>query len=44
VRANATYQEPRRYPDGIDHVIVNGVLVVGDGEHTGELPGRIMRR
>jgi N-acyl-D-amino-acid deacylase len=44
VRSNATYDEPRRFPDGIDHVIVNGTLVVDDGHHTGALPGRAVRR
>jgi len=44
VRSNATYEEPRRYPDGIEYVIVNGVVVVDAGEHTGALPGRVLRR
>jgi N-acyl-D-amino-acid deacylase len=44
VRANATYDEPRRFPDGIDHVLVNGIPVVADGEHTGATPGRALRR
>jgi len=44
VRTNATYDEPRRYPDGIDYVLVNGQLVVDDGRHTGALPGRVVRR
>ncbi len=44
VRTNATYEEPRRFPDGIDHVIVNGTLVVDGGQHTGALPGRVVRR
>ena len=43
VRSNATYDEPRRFPTGIEHVIVNGTLVVRDGEHTGALPGRVVR-
>jgi N-acyl-D-amino-acid deacylase len=43
VRSNATYDEPRRFPTGIDHVIVNGTLVVHDGEHTGATPGRGIR-
>jgi N-acyl-D-amino-acid deacylase len=43
VRSNATYDEPRRFPTGIDHVIVNGVPVVRDGEHTGATPGRGIR-
>jgi N-acyl-D-amino-acid deacylase len=43
VRSNATYDEPRRFPTGIDHVIVNGTLVVSQGEHTGATPGRGIR-
>jgi N-acyl-D-amino-acid deacylase len=43
VRSNATYDEPRRFPTGIEQVIVNGTLVVHDGEHTGATPGRGIR-
>ncbi len=43
VRATATYDEPRQYPIGIEHVIVNGVPVVDDGRHTGATPGRGIR-
>ena len=35
---------PHAYPDGIDWVVVNGTVVVADGEHTGALPGRVLRR
>jgi N-acyl-D-amino-acid deacylase len=44
VRSNATYDDPRRFPDGIEHVIVNGELVVEHGAHTGARPGRTLRR
>lgn len=44
VRSNATYDEPRQFPTGIEHVIVNGTLVIDRGEHTGALPGRVVRR
>ena len=44
VRANATYDEPRQFPEGIELVIVNGTPVVEDGRHTGALPGRALRR
>jgi N-acyl-D-amino-acid deacylase len=39
----ATYEDPHRYPRGIEHVLVNGRFVVRDGEHTGGLPGRLLR-
>jgi N-acyl-D-amino-acid deacylase len=44
VRSNATWEDPRRFPDGIDQVIVNGTLVVDGGDHTGATPGRALRR
>ncbi len=34
---------PHQYPEGIDYVFVNGELVVANGEHTGALPGRVLR-
>ena len=43
VRDTATYEEPKRIPEGIPYVAVNGRLVVGDGRHTGDLPGRALR-
>jgi dihydroorotase/N-acyl-D-amino-acid deacylase len=39
----ATYEDPHRLSVGVEHVFVNGVAVVRDGEHTGALPGRIVR-
>lgn len=38
-----TYQEPRRYPPGIDYVIVNGKVTAAHGHHTGERDGRLLR-
>lgn len=40
----ATYDEPTQYPEGIPYVIVNGVIVKRDGEHTGALPGQVLRK
>lgn len=39
----STYKDPRRHPRGITHVMVNGVLTVEDGEHTGARAGRVHR-
>jgi N-acyl-D-aspartate/D-glutamate deacylase len=44
VRTAATYDDPRRFPEGIDDVAVNGTLVVEGGRHTGAAPGRALRR
>jgi N-acyl-D-amino-acid deacylase len=44
VRSMATYDEPRRFPEGIEHVLVAGVPVVAKGKHTGATPGRALRR
>jgi N-acyl-D-amino-acid deacylase len=43
VRANATYDEPRQFPDGIEYVLVNGEVAIDGGRHTGALPGRALR-
>jgi N-acyl-D-amino-acid deacylase len=43
VADRATYEDPHRYAGGIGHVLVNGRVVVADGEHTGALPGRVLR-
>jgi N-acyl-D-amino-acid deacylase len=43
IEDHATYDDPHRYATGVLHVAVNGTLVVRDGEHTGALPGRVVR-
>ncbi|HEY5564813.1 MAG TPA: amidohydrolase family protein, partial [Rhodothermia bacterium] len=40
---HATYDEPRQYATGMLHVFVNGEQVLREGEHTGALPGRVVR-
>ena len=40
----ATYDEPHQFASGVSTVIVNGAVVVDGGEHTGALPGRVLRR
>jgi N-acyl-D-amino-acid deacylase len=43
IEDHATYDDPHRYATGVVHVAVNGTLVLRDGEHTGALPGRVVR-
>lgn len=40
----ATYQDPHQYAEGVRHVLVNGTVVLRDGEHTGEHPGRALSK
>jgi len=43
VRDNATFEEPHQYATGVEYVLVNGQVVVSEGEHTGAKPGRVVR-
>lgn len=43
LRDLATYDNPRRYPEGVSFVAVNGTLVIEEGEPTGATPGRVLR-
>jgi N-acyl-D-amino-acid deacylase len=38
----ATFEKPHQYAVGMKHVLVNGVQVIKDGEHTGAKPGRAL--
>jgi N-acyl-D-amino-acid deacylase len=38
----ATYDNPHQYAIGVSHVLVNGVAVLKDGEHTDARPGRAL--
>jgi N-acyl-D-amino-acid deacylase len=38
----STYEHPVAYPVGIPYVLVNGVVVINHGQHTGAKPGDII--
>jgi N-acyl-D-amino-acid deacylase len=42
VADRATYEKPHQYAVGVKHVLVNGVPVLKDGEHTNAKPGRAL--
>ena len=44
VKDMSTSLNPAVYPDGIDHVFVNGVHVVDEMKHTGAKPGKVLYR
>jgi len=39
----ATFEQPHQYATGMMHVFVNGEQVLDNGEHTGALPGQVVR-
>ncbi len=39
----STYEKPFQYSEGVEYLIVNGKLVLDQGKHTGERPGRALR-
>jgi len=43
IQDHATYDNPHQYATGVEHVVVNGTVVLRDGDHTGALPGRVVR-
>ena len=43
IEDQATYAHPHQYPKGITYVLVNGQVVIDCGEHTGALPGQVLR-
>ncbi|MEZ5420466.1 MAG: amidohydrolase family protein [Vicinamibacterales bacterium] len=38
-----SFEKPKSYAKGVPYVVVNGVLVIDKGEHTGARPGRPLR-
>jgi N-acyl-D-amino-acid deacylase len=41
---HSDYDNPFRYPVGIEHVFINGEEVISQGAVTGQRPGRILRK
>ena len=43
IRETGTLENPAKYPEGIEYVLVNGKAVVDRGRYNGALPGKILR-
>jgi N-acyl-D-amino-acid deacylase len=44
VKDVATFTDPQQYAAGIPYVVVSGEVVIENGDHTGKLPGKALRR
>lgn len=42
IQDRATYDQPLLSPAGINYVLVNGVIVIETGKHTGARPGKVI--
>lgn len=40
----ATFEKPHAYPTGVPYVLVNGVMVVKNGQQTDALPGQVIAK
>ncbi|MEX0660665.1 MAG: D-aminoacylase [Balneolaceae bacterium] len=43
IQDHATFEEPHQYATGVDHVFVNGIQMLKDGDHTGNFGGRFVK-
>jgi len=43
IRDTATFDDPHKFPDGVEHVLVNGVFAIEAGETTNDRAGRFLR-
>jgi N-acyl-D-amino-acid deacylase len=43
IQDHATYQQPQQFATGVTDVLVNGVIVLRHGAHTGAKPGRFVK-
>ena len=42
VEDHATFDSPHQYSTGVRNVLVNGKVVLRDGQHTGATPGQVV--
>src|SRR5438552_7629265 len=42
IRDRATYEKPHQYAEGFSYVIVNGQVILENGEMTAARPGRVL--
>ena len=43
IQDKATFEDPLQFAEGVEHVFVNGIQVLSNGDHTGNFPGRYVK-
>ena len=43
IQDHSTFEKPKQLATGVRDVFVNGMQVLRDGEHTGAMPGQVVR-
>jgi N-acyl-D-aspartate/D-glutamate deacylase len=43
ITERSTFDQPHQLSEGVQWLLVNGEVVVSNGDHTGALPGRVLR-
>lgn len=43
IEDHATFEAPHQYATGVEHVLVNGIPVLRNREHTGAMPGKFVK-
>ena len=43
IQDHASFDKPHQFATGMVHVLVNGIPVLKEGEHTGAKPGRFIK-
>ena len=44
VGSNADFNNPYKYPKGIEYVLINGEIIVKKGEYSGKMAGKVLRK
>jgi len=43
IQDHATFENPHQLSTGVSYVFVNGIMVLQEGQHTGAMPGQVVR-
>jgi N-acyl-D-amino-acid deacylase len=44
INDKATFKDPIQFAEGINYVLINGEIVIYEGEHTGKTAGKVLRK